>query len=80
MSDDEFLRAEPRSHHEETPQGGLKLLQAEPKCRYPDFWTIPEASREKLERHEMGFAENQCLRARRFAQKSGAFGMGKNIP
>ena len=81
MSDEEFLSAGPS---QETPgsqnEGGLKLLEAEPKLRYPDFWTIPEAKREKLERHEMGISEAQCFRARRFAMMSGAFGGGLNVP
>ena len=79
MSDEEFLRAE---LWQEPPmsQGGLQLLEAEPKCRYPDFWTIPEEKRERLERLEMGIAEAGCFRARKFSEMSGAFGLGKNIP
>ena len=82
MSDEEFLRAEPWTQDEPGSQseGGLKLCESEPKCRYPDFWTIPEAKREKLERHEMGVSEAQCFRARKFSKMSGAFGLGKNIP
>ena len=52
----------------------------EPSPRYPDFSKLKEAKREELERFEMRFAENQCMRARRFAKKCGAFGQGKNVP
>ena len=58
----------------------MELLDVEPKPKYSDFWTIPEAKREGLERHEMCIAEAQCFRARKFAKLSGAFGKGKNIP
>ena len=81
MSDEDFLRAEPWTQDEPRSQSsGVKLCEAEPKLRYPDFWTIPEAKREKLERHEMGISEAQCFRARRFARMSGAFGRGLNVP
>ena len=81
MSDEEFLRTEPWTQDEPGSQSsGAKLCEAEPKCRYPDFWTIPEAKREKLERHEMGVSEAQCFRARKFAMMSGAFGRGLNVP
>ena len=59
---------------------GIQVGVRKPKLRYPDFWTIPEAKREGLERHEMCIAEAQCFRARKFAKLSGAFGKGKNIP
>ena len=58
----------------------MELLDVEPKPKYSDFWTIPEAKRENLERHEMGISEAQCFRARRFARMSGAFGRGLNVP
>ena len=59
---------------------GASLQESEPKCRCPDFWSGPEARREQLERHEMGVSEAQCLRARKFAMMSGAFGRGFNVP
>ena len=52
----------------------------EPKLRYPDYWRATGEWREQTERREMGFAEAQCLRARRFARMSGCFGKGKNVP
>jgi hypothetical protein len=44
--------------------------------RYPDFFTMLRDKRERLERHEMGMAESQAFRARRFAKASLAFGQG----
>ena len=52
----------------------------QPKSRYPDFWAVSDDKREAIERFEMAFAESQCLRARHFAKRTGAFGRGKNIP
>jgi hypothetical protein len=48
--------------------------------RYPNFFDMPEGKRERIEVHEMGIAESQAFRARRFAKSSGAFGRGKNVP
>ena len=78
MSDEEFLRAEPWTDPGSQHKGGL--LEVEPKCRYPDFWTIPEAKRAGLERHEMSIAEAHCFKARKFSKMSGAFGKGLNVP
>jgi len=52
----------------------------EPKVRHPGFLEKPENERERLERHEMGIAESQAFRARKFARSSLAFGTGRNVP
>ena len=82
MSDAEFLEAEPSKEPGNEAKGRVHEITQdwEPKSRYPDFWKVTEGKRERLERHEMGIAEAQCFRARKFAKRCGAFGKGKNIP
>ena len=74
--------AEPSTEPSAFKRGGLRAVAKdwEPKARYPDFWRVTEEKREQLERHEMGIAEAQCFRARKFARLSGAVGKGKNVP
>ena len=82
MADDEFLKAEPHEEPRSQAKGvNREVAQAwEPKPRYTKFWAMAEDKRERLERHEMSIAEDQCWRARKFGKRTGAFGKGLNLP
>ena len=80
MSDDAFLKAGP--HEESMIQfKGVRMdSECEPKPRYPKFWELDERGRERLERYEMGIAEAQCWRARKFGKRTMSFGKGLCFP